>query len=267
MSARKAQLAGLAAILALTTAGCGLASDRNGDTPAAAPASTTPLDPKLKLIDAVPDERDAAYRFDVAGAETPTSGVLDAPHKAALIKIVQHETGVGFSLTMTTLMVDKQTWLKMAFTPAGLAGLPKVPKNWQLLDAAKVKDKSMIGYDGSTDPGYAQLLVQKATGVKETSPGHFTGTTDLTQATEAEIVDAPTLAKLGAKAKAVPFTASIDAKGNLTSLIAKIPAAGGVKARTYSVEYDGFGTTAALAAPAAGEQQKATSVVYQLMAG
>ena len=45
---------------------------------------------------------------------------------------------------------------------------------------AKVKDSGLIGYDGSTDPGYAQLLVQKATGVKKTSPGHFAGTIDLT---------------------------------------------------------------------------------------
>jgi hypothetical protein len=204
----------------------------------------------------------------VTGSETPASGVLDAPHRAALIKIVQHQTeGPDFSLTMTTLLVDKQTWIKMAFTPAGLPGLPKIPKNWQLLDVAKVKDKSLIGYDGSTDPGYVELLVQKATGVKETSPGHFTGTTDLTQSTDAEILDAKTLTKLGAKAKAVPFTATIDATGNVTGLIAKIPAAGGVKARTYSVKYGGFGTTADLAAPAAGEQQKATSVIYQMLAG
>jgi hypothetical protein len=267
MNARKAQLAGLAAILALTTAGCGLATDAS-DTPAAAPTSTKPLDPKLKLIDAVPGEQDGAYQFEVTGSETPASGVLDAPHRATLLKIVQHETaGPTFTLTMTTLVVDKQTWIKMAFTPADLRGLPKVPKSWQLLDAAKVKEKGLVGYDGSLDPGYTQLLVQKATAVKETSPGHFSGTTDLTQSTDAEIVDEKTLAKLGAKAKAVPFTATIDAKGNLTSLIAQIPAAGGVKARTYSVKYAGFGTTATLAAPAAGDQQKATSVVYQMLAG
>jgi len=265
MSARKAQLAGLAAILALTTTGCGLAADKS-DTPAAAPTSTTPLDPKIKLIDAVPDEKDAAYRFAVTGGDLPTTGVLDAPHQGALIKIDQHQTDPDFNLAMTTLMIGKQTWVKMAITPS-LAGLPKIPKNWQRLDAAKVKDKTLIGYDGSTDPGYAQLLVQKATGIKETSPGHFAGATDLTRSTDAEIVDAKTLEKLGAKAKAVPFTATIDAKGNLTSLIAEIPAAGGVKAKTYTVKYSGFGTTAALAAPAAGEQQKAASVIYQMLAG
>jgi hypothetical protein len=262
MSARKAQLAGLAAILALTTtAGCGLATDP-GDTPA--PTSTTPLDPKLKLIDAVPDEKDAAYQFAVTGGDLPTTGVLDAPHQAALIKIDQHQTNPDFNLAITTLMVGKQTWVKMAITPRP-AGLPKLPKSWQLLDAAKVKDKSGIGYDGSTDLGYAQLLVQKATGIKETSPGHFAGATDLTQSTEADIVDAKTLAKLGDKAKAVPFTATIDAKGNLTSLIAKIPAAPGIKAKTYSIKYFGFGATADLAAPAAGEQQQAASVIYQML--
>jgi hypothetical protein len=267
MSARKAQLAGLAAILALTTAGCGLATDTSGDTPAAAPTSTKPLDPQLALIDAVPGEKDGAYHFVVTGGDLPSSGVLDASHQSALIKIAQHQTNPDFDLAMTTLMVGKQTWVKMAITPA-LPGLPKIPKNWQLIDGAKLKVQNMpIGYDGSTDPGYAQLLVQKSTGVKETSPGHYAGTTDLTQAADAEILDAKTLKKLGAKAKSVPFTATVDAAGNLTGLTAKIPAAAGVKARTYTIKYDGFGSTATPAAPAAGEQQKAAGVIYQMLAG
>jgi hypothetical protein len=266
MSARKAQLAGLAAILALTTAGCGLATDP-GDTPAAAPTSTKPLDPKSALIDAVPNEKDGAYHFEVTDGDVPQSGVLDAPHQAAILKIEQHEKNPDFTLTMTTLMVGKQTWVKMAVTPA-LPGLPKIPKNWQLIDGAKIKDNQLpIGYDGSTDPGYAQLLVQKAQGVKETSPGHYAGSTDLTRSTEADIVDPKTLKKLGAKAKSVPFTAIVDSAGNLTSLIAKIPAAPGVEARTYSIKYDGFGATSAPAAPAAGDQQKAAGVIYQMLAG
>jgi hypothetical protein len=268
MTARKAQLAGLAAILTLsTTAGCGALSDVSDDTPSAAPTSTAPLDPQIVLVDAVPGDDDGAYHFDVKGAETPTSGVLDAAHKAVEIKVVQKETDVPFTLTMTTRMIGDRTWVKMAFTPASVPGLPKVPKSWQLLDAAKVKDKSIVGYDGSTDPGYAQLLVQKASGIKQSSPGHFTGTTDLTQSTEAEIVDQKTLKALGAKAKKVPFTAVVDAQGNLTSLIAKIPAAGQAKAKTYAVTYSGFGQTATPAAPAAGEQQKAASVIYEMMEG
>lgn len=267
MTARKAQLAGLAAILAISTAaGCGAKADVDGDTPAA-PASAKPLDPQLVLVDAVPGDDEGAYHFDVKGAEVPTSGVLDASHKAAEIKAVQHETDPAFTLTMTTRMIGDKTWVKVAISPASLPGLPKIPKSWQLLDASKIKDKSMIGYDGSTDPGYALLLVQKAAGVKQTSPGHFTGTTDLTQSTEAEIVDQKTLKALGAKAKKVPFEAVVGADGNLTSLVAKIPASGKVKAKTYSVTYGGFGKTATPAAPPAGEQQKATGVIYEMLAG
>jgi hypothetical protein len=275
MSARKAQLAGLAAILALTTtAGCRPATSAGHDTataapstaPSTAPASAAPPDPRLKLIDAVPDEGDAAYHFTVTGGDLPMTGVLDAPHRAALVKIDQHQTNPDFDLAMTLLVIGRRTWVKVAISPSP-PGFPKLPKKWQLLDAAKVKDKSMIGYDSSADPGYAQLLVQKAAGVKETSPGQFAGAIDLTRTTDAEIVDAKTLKKLGAKAKAVPFTATTDAKGNLTSLIVKVPAAAGVKAKTYAVKYDGFGTTPAVAAPAAGEQQKAASVIYQMLAG
>jgi hypothetical protein len=266
MTARKAQLAGLAAILALSTVGCGAQKDA-ADPPAAAPTSTKPADPQVVLIDAVPGDDDGAYHFEVKGAEVPTSGVLDAPKKAAEIKAVQTEPDAGFTLTMTTRMIGEQTWVKMAFRPAAIPGLPKIPKNWQLLDESKIKDKDLIGYDGSLDPGFTKLLVQKSTGIKETSPGHFAGATDLTQSTEAEIVDEKTLKALGDKAKKVPFEAVVDADGNLTSLVAKIPAAGKAKAKTYAVKYDGFGRTATPAAPAAGEQQKATSVIYEMLAG
>jgi hypothetical protein len=164
MTARKAHLAGLAAILALSTAGCGALKDA-ADAPVAAPASTKPADPKIVLIDAVPGDNDGAYHFDVKGGDLPTSGVLDAPKKALEVKIAQTEPDAGFTLTMTTRMIGEQTWVKMAFDPATIPGLPKIPKKWQLLDATKVKDKDLIGYDGSTDPGYAKLLVQKASGI------------------------------------------------------------------------------------------------------
>lgn len=262
MTSRKAQLA--AAILIISTAGCGGLADNKT---AATPIPSTSLDPQAALIDAVPDENDGAYHFEVRGAEVPTSGVLDAPHKAVDVKITQHEKDPDFTLTMTTRMVGEKTWVKIAITPADLPGVPTIPKSWQLLDPAKIKDKSIIGYDGSLDPGYAKLLVQKASGIKQTSPGHFAGTTDLTRSTEAEILDQKTLEALGAKAEQVPFVAVVDAGGNLTSLVATIPAAGRAKARTYSVKYDGFGRTATPVAPAAGEQQKAKSVIYEMLAG
>lgn len=265
MTARKHRL-GLAALLSLTlasAAGCG-----TSDKPAAEkPTKVSVATPREALLQAVPDEKVAAYKFDIKGGVTPMSGVLDAPRKSVELKIVQREPDVGLTLTMIALVVEEQGWIKLDFKPANLPGLPKVPKKWLLLDPSRLKDQqsSPLQYGEETDPGYTALLVQSASDLKETAKGRYAGTVDLTQATEAEIVDEKTLKALGAKAKAVPFTAAVDGAGRLTSAVVKVPAAGKTKASTYQVTYSGFGATATPAVPAAGEQTKATAPVYELL--
>jgi len=268
MTARKAYLTGSTAVLSLTIAtagGCGLATKPAADQTPKAVAAT----PREALLKAVPDNRVGAYRFDIKGGTTPMSGVLDAPKKTVEIKIVEKEPSLGLTLSMTSLIIDKKGWMKIAFTPANLPGLPKLPKKWLLLDPSKVKDKdnSPLQYGDETDPGYVSLLVSNSDGLKETSPGHYAGTTDLTRATKADVADAKTLTALGGKAKAVPFTAVIDAEGHLSSAVVKIPAAGKAKAATYQVTYSGYGRTTTPAAPAPGAQTPATSSVYDLLNG
>jgi hypothetical protein len=261
MTARRAQIAGIATVLAVSLTGCGAGSVGAATTPT--PDATTAAEPRDVLLDAVPDEKEGAYAYTVTGGETPISGVLDAPAKAIELKVTQ--PGDPFTLTMTTRAIGDRSWVKVAFSPAGLPGLPKIPKKWLLLDRAKVKDKDrgIIGYDGSIDPGSAYVLVKNGAGVKQTSAGHFTGTTDLTKTTD--ILDEKTIKALGGQAKTVPLTAVVDGQGHLTSLTLAIPAAGKTKAQTYAVRYSGFGTTATPAVPSAGEQQKAPAVVYEML--
>ena len=262
---RNAHLAAVLVLTAATAAGCSAADEPAADTGSKVSVAT----PRDALLNAVPDAKVGAYRFDVKGGVTPMSGVLDAPQRTSLIKVSQTEKDAGFTLTMTALAVDKKGWMKIAFTPATVPGLPKLPKSWMAIDPAKIKDAegAPIGYDDSTDPGYTSLVVQNSAGVKETSPRHYAGTTDLTKSTDAEIVDAATLKALGAKAAAVPFEAAIDGAGHLSSVIVKIPAAGKAKAALYRVTYSGYGSTATPEAPAAGEQTKATAAVYELLNG
>jgi hypothetical protein len=267
MTAR-AHRTGPAALLTLAlgvAAGCGLTGE-----PAAEKSPTVSVaTPREALLQAVPDEKAPAYRFDIKGGVTPMSGVLDAPRKAVALKIVEREPDVGFTLTMNALIVDQRGWIKLNFKPANLPGLPKLPKKWLLLDPGRLSDQksSPLQYGDETDPGYTSLLVQSAADLRETAKGRYAGTVDLTQATQAEIVDDKTLTALGAKAKAVPFTAAVDADGRLTSAVLKIPAAGTSKASTYQVTYSGFGSTATPAVPAPGEQTKATAPVYDLLNG
>ncbi|MFD0517817.1 hypothetical protein [Paractinoplanes durhamensis] len=203
----------------------------------------------------------------MAGGTVPLTGVSDLPNKAVDVTLLQHEEEVGFTMRMDLRFVAGKAWVKFKFTPANLAGLPKLPNKWMLVDESKLSDKTFMETAEESDPGDTQLLVESAAGLKETSPGHYSGTTDLTKDTEESILDAATLKALGEKAKTVPFAAVVDSAGHLTSAVVKIPAAGKTKAQTYTVTYSGFGKTASPIAPAAGDQQKAPAAAYELLNG
>jgi hypothetical protein len=271
MTARLARWTALGTALALslvTVAGCDSAGSTSNPGAAAAD-SPSAVAPRDALLNAVPDESVGAYHFAIKGGSTPMSGVLDAPKKTIRLEISQHEADPGFTLDMKFLVIAQQAWTKITFTPAAVPGLPKLPKKWMLLDTSKIKDKqnTPLAYGDETDPGSATAVFQNARDVEQTSTGHFAGVTDLTKAADAEIVDAATLTALGGRAKKVPFTAVVDAKGRLTSAIVKIPAAGKTKAATYAISYDGYDSTGTPVAPAAGEQQKAVAAVYDMLNG
>jgi hypothetical protein len=272
MNSRTGRLTGFAIALsasAVALAGCGPDSDTPAATPGSATASVSVATPRDALLKAVPDDQAGAYHFTVKGGTQPVTGVMDSARKAATIEVSQSEPDAGFRLDMKFLMIEKQSWTKISFTPATLPGLPKLPKKWMLIDPSKIKDKdsSPLAYEGEIDPGSTAGVFQSSADVHEVSPGHFAGTTDLSQQTDAGIVDDATLKALGAKAKAVPFQAVVDGQGHLTSTTVKIPAAGKVKASTYAVIYDGFGSTETPAVPAAGQQQKAPATVYEMLNG
>jgi hypothetical protein len=270
MNVRRVRLAGLGALLAVSvaaTGGCGVA-DAAQESPAS--PSATPLAPRDALLNALPDAGTGSLRFTVKGGSQPMSGVLDAARHSYRFDISQREPSLGFTLTMNFLVVEKQSWVKIIFTHTeGLTGLPKLPKKWMLVDPTKIKDKenAPLEYADETDPGEAGAILRAIVDVEQSTPGHFTGTTDLTQQGEAEIVDAATLKALGAKAKAIPFEAEVDSQGRLTRAVVRIPAAGKAKATTYEVTYGDFGTAPSPAVPAADQQQQATKAAYEMLNG
>lgn len=267
MTAHTSRITGLSALLTLSIAlaGCDVLGDD-------APAAKKPPTPLETLLKAVPDDDTPAFKFAVTQPDLALSGTYDAPQKAFEAKAIYHEADddVDLTLTMTSLVRSEGNWVKISFKPSNLPGLPKLPKKWMKFDPAKVQDTagSFLVYEEDTaDPGNTHFLVINATGVTETAPGQFAGTTDITGVPDDELVDAATLKALGAKAKAVPFTAAVDAKGHLSSMAVKIPAAGKTKAFTFSVKYSAFGESAVPAVPQAGAQTPAPDTVYALLNG
>ena len=265
MTARLARLGAALAVTAATVAGCGGLSA----TPRADPkASPSPKAPKDVLLAAVPTEKTGPYHFSVKDSDGTFSGIVDATKKAISLGITQKEPDAGFTMDMKFLIINEKSWTKIKFTPATVPGLPRLPQKWMLLDPSKIKDKenSPLAYgDDQSDPAYTQEILENADQVQPTAAGKFSGVTDLTLTGVEDIVDNATLKALGAKAKTVPFTAATDAKGHLTRLDVKIPAAGKAKAYTYAAAYDGYDSTSTPGAPAADAQQKAVPAVYDML--
>jgi hypothetical protein len=259
-----ARIAGLGALVLVSIAGCGITSSSSSTPTKEAPKVKTPSE---VLLASVPDEKSSPYHFAVTNSDGKLAGIVDSPKKAISIGITQKEDGVPVTLDMKFLILDTKSWVKIKFTPANTPGLPRIPAKWQLIDPSKIKDKdsSPLAYGQESDPGYAHEVIASAGKIEQTSAGHFSGVTDLGQTGVEDIVDNDSLKAMGAKAKSVPFTATTDAKGRLTRLDLKIPAAGKVKAHTYSAVYGGYDSTATPAAPGAAEQQKAVSAVYDML--
>jgi hypothetical protein len=263
MTARLARLGAALAVSAATVAGCGGLST----TPQADPKSSpSPKAPKDVLLAAVPDEKTGPYHITVKNVDGTLTGMVDAARKTVSVGTLAKEPDAGFTLDMKFLIIDQKCWVKIKFIPSTIPGLPRLPQKWMLLDPSKIKDKanSPLAYGDESDPGYTHEVLENAVQVKQTATGKFSGITDLTLTGVEDIVDDATLKALGDKAKTVPFTAAVDAKGRLTRLAVQIPAAGKTKAHTYAAAYDGYDSTVTPTAPAAGEQQKAVPAVYDM---
>jgi hypothetical protein len=251
------RLAAVAALLIL--AGCGQVTETE-QPPAPTPAET--------LRKGVPTTAADIFHYAISDGSKAASGIVDTANKTLTTDFNEKIPDAGFTLTMRFLVVGDDSWAKISFgsAPAGL-GLPKLPKKWMKLDTKKLgaEAEKDLTYADQTDPGYIGTLVAAAAGLTEKSPGRFSGTVDLTQATEAEIVDTATLTALGEKAKTVPFEASLDAKGRISTATVKVPAAGKVKAMTYEVSYDQYGSAEGVPAPTGSAQVAAPKAAYDLL--
>ncbi len=265
MNVAKARLAGLSVLLVVGVAagGCDVASAARD----AAPASAKPLPPREVLLAALPDASTGSFRFKIEGGEAPIAGEIDAGRQSYRVGFRYREPSSSLTLHSDYLVVKQQSWVKIRFTGTrNLTGLPKLPKKWMLIDRAKIKgDDVPVAYDNETDPGDAGAVLRAIVDVDQTGAGQFAGTTDLTRQGDADIVDAARLEALGAKAKAVPFEATVDSQGRLTSAVVRIPAAGKAKASRYEITYVDYGTVPTPTAPPAGEQQPATKDAYELL--
>ena len=256
-------VAGLVAVTSLVpVAACGDKAKDSGPAGAAATtaAPTKSVSPVEQLTAASKKTAGGSYTFKVTSNEINLQGGSDpAGPKATATADIAVE---GAKIKIETLFNAGTLLVRVSGLPLpGFDG-----KKWLKVDQTKLKGGGAISPDDVKDPtGLAEFpsLVTQAT---STDGKAFKGTLDLTKANWS-LSDDDTVKGLGDQAKAVPFDATVDDKGFLTSLKVHVPAFKETKADEIGVVYDGFGAPVAIPTPAASEVTDAPATAYSLLNG
>jgi hypothetical protein len=234
------RLAVLCATALLAVAGCGQATDANGDGAPAA-ATTAPADPTERVNAAARKMESSSFKFSIESAGAKVEGVRHKPSESVQIKM--SGTGENRGFTADVIQIGDDMWMKMDLgLDAGdnepLQGFADALGKWNHI--AKDEAESELGplaNAGSGDMG--TKMVDGVSNLKETAPGTFTGTIDLTR-TDVDVTDEDTVKALGDQAKAVPITITLDSEERLGSLVMDLPAAGAAKAQQATIKFFDF---------------------------
>src|SRR5205814_1042172 len=118
---------------------------------------------------------------------------------------------------------------------------------WSHIDATKLGANPTLPVDPNGGANTAALL-KNAVDVKQTDGTHYSGTVDLTGGNASTPLGQPDIDRLGQKAKAVPFTATVDSQGRLTEVKLDFPAVD-PQIPAVTSTYSDYGTTVTVTKP------------------
>jgi hypothetical protein len=200
------------------------------------------------------------YTYKMTSTDLTVDGAADpaGPTSIARLAVSVQATKVTFETLFTA-----GTYL------VRISGLP-LPgvngKKWLKVDPSKVKSGAILDAAAVKDPTGLSALPTLVTRASTTDGRTFAGTLDLTKGDFA-LIDTEAPKGLGDLARAVPFTATVDTNGYLTSAKVNVPAYAGTKADEVTVAYTGFGAPVIATTPAASEVIDAPAAAYQLLNG
>jgi hypothetical protein len=256
--------AALLATAALALSACGPNNSADATGGKASPSPSPSAEPKEQLSNALKALNSTSEKITLstAGKQVGT-GSVDVPNKSA--DVTFQLTAEGVSIKMEILAVAADEYYKTDFGKTINRQLKVDPTKWYKIDPAKVTDKSSLIIDPSTDandPLGLESALSALSDVKSTDGRTFTGTIDMTAASDSALSGVMTddVSTFGDKAKAVPFTATVNDKGQLISF--KTDGTGISDQLTEDIEFSDFGT-AKVTAPTSSVA--APSSLYQMI--
>lgn len=266
MNNRRRAIAGLlaASLLTLGAAACG--SDGTGSSPTDSETTSAPapVDPKQALLDSAKKIGEDSFKFTMAGDGMTGGGVVHLPSRSAQISMTF--TSDDLEMKMDMVYIEPDSWVKLDLGELGkLPGMEKLSGKYLHMDQSKIKDIEDLTVDfQDVDPAGSASLMEAIVDVQKTGEGVYSGTVDLTKATDAEMVDEELVKTLGAQASALPFEAKVDSQGRLTELAIKVPAAGGSQAYDLKIAYSDYGAVTAVQKPPASQTIEAPAEAYDM---
>ncbi|MDR7275019.1 hypothetical protein [Catenuloplanes atrovinosus] len=235
------QLRAVAAVLvALALGGCG---------------GETPEDPFDALDDSVVALLDGNYTFTHTTTYQVVDGSMLADARSMRVRLDSRVQGQQFTSDFVTVAGDRFVLLDFSKVENMTSALPDVMtgQKWVPLTDPAVTELGGIPFPApGDDVTGATAAVRAVTDVRETGENTYAGTLDLTQVGPGVLRVGPTaelLAQLGTAASAVPFTATLDGEGRLTTFVYDVPAAGSVPANHVELSLTGYGAAQPPARP------------------
>jgi hypothetical protein len=188
------------------------------------------------------------------------SGSVDPAQKAMSMKMTTSFNGMDVAAEI--LGFERELYLKLGVPFPGLD-----TSKWLRIDGSKASALGAFGIGSGTDPTGAKAFTDAVVTVEQTAPGKYKGTIDATRTNGAGFAgNADELAKqLGDQAKALPFEATVDGQGYLTSIAMQIPLPNQPLPAGVHMKYADFGKSVTIAKPAAAQVQEIPAQLLRLL--
>ena len=242
------------------TAACADKKDDGVAAPATATSSAAPspqADARTELTNAFNKLNGTTMAYTTstetgAVASTKLTGSSDPAKKANSGKMTI--TAAGQNINADVIVLGTDVYLKLGLPLPGVD-----PKKWMYFDGSKTS-LSKLGLGNPDDPANVKGFSDAIVTAERTAAGSYKGTIDLTKRNLPEASQS-LIQQMGDAAKAVPFEATVNTDGYLTSVSMTMPAAGQVPATTSKSTFSDFGKPVTIAKPADAEVQPAPAAL------
>lgn len=220
---------------------------------------TTGNDAAAALAASTTDLGSTSFKITMsAGTALSMTGTVDPPNGVGSTTL-QVGTGSG-TVRVQTLLVGQDLYLKL--------GEASADAKWMHVDVSRLPEGANIGIrPGQVDPANAERLLKATTEVRQVDARNFAGTLDLTRVVGVTGISKITIDGYGEAARTVPFRASLDEQGRLSTMTVDLPAVAGQQAQPLEVRYSDFGSTVTVTRPTAAEVTEAPESVYTTLGG